>query len=184
MSDLARGGGSYQNRARFIELFGQKLSLWPDASSLRVRDVKKQSVWTHTLQEHNLQHRYAPKSAIFDHKSAKNGHFCQKLSFLATKYQCLPLISMFWVQVVSWCSRYPILRVLNSKKDVSHAIEAISQLFQGHQHHKNTIFCPKMAKECQLWPKSVFCWVWVVIWCPCCPILRCWSQRKRGVACR
>ena len=62
---LGKAGGSYQNRARFIELFLQKLSFCPDASSLRVRDAKKQVVWTHTLRKHNLQHPYAPKSAIF-----------------------------------------------------------------------------------------------------------------------
>ena len=86
---------------------------------------------------------------------SKKAFFSQELSYLATKYQLLDLISVFWVRLVSWCSRYPIVRVLYSKEGVLHAIEAISQLFQGHQHQKNTIFWPKMSKKCQFWPKSV-----------------------------
>ena len=72
---LQGGGILIKKRPRFIEFFSQKLSFWPEASSLRVRDVKKQVVWTHTSRKHNLQHPYAPKSAIFHQKSAKNGHF-------------------------------------------------------------------------------------------------------------
>ena len=77
--------------------------------------------------------------------------FCQQLSFLAKKYQFRAQISVSWVWVVSWCPRYPILRVLVSKEDVLHAIEAISQLFQGHQHQKTPIFAQKMAKKYQFW---------------------------------
>ena len=77
--------------------------------------------------------------------------FCQQLSFLAKKYQFRAQISVFWVWVVSWCPQYPILRVLDSKEDVLHAIEAISQLFQGHQHQKTPFFAQKMAKKYQFW---------------------------------
>ena len=55
----------------------------------------------------------------------KKAFFSPKLSYLATKYQLLDLISVFWVQVVSWCSGYPIVRVLYSKEGVLHAIEPI-----------------------------------------------------------
>ena len=79
------GGVLIKNRARFIEFFSQKLSFWPEASSLRVRDVKKQVVWTHTSRKHNLQHPCAPKSAIFHQKSAKNGHFLSKIVFFGQK---------------------------------------------------------------------------------------------------
>ena len=99
---LGKGGGVLiKNRARFIELFSQKLSFWPEASSLRVQDVKNQVVWTHTSREHNLPHPYAPTSAIFHHWP-KMAIFCQKLSFLAKQYQFLALIRVFWVWVVSW----------------------------------------------------------------------------------
>ena len=81
----------------------------------------------------------------------KMANFCQQMSFLAKKYQFRAQISVFWVWVVSWCPRYPILRVLDSKEDVLHAIEAISQLFQGHQHQKTPFFAQKMAKKYQFW---------------------------------
>ena len=58
------GGVLIKNRARFIEFFSQKLSFWPEASSLRVRDVKKQVVWKHTSRKHNLQHPFGNKSDI------------------------------------------------------------------------------------------------------------------------
>ena len=70
------------------------------------------------------------------------------------------------------------LRVLDSKEDVLHAIEAISQLFQGHQHQKNTIFCPKMAKKYQFLAQISVFWVWVVIWCPSWPNLRVLDSKK------
>ena len=50
--------------------------------------------------------------------------------------------------------------------------------FRATSTKKNTICCPKMAKKCQSWPKSVFCRVWVVIWCPCCPTLRVLVSKK------
>ena len=84
------GGVLIKNRARFIELFSQKLRFWHEASSLRVRDVKRQVVWTHASRTHSLLHPYAPKSAIFHHKSAKNGHFLSKIEFFGQK---LPIFS-------------------------------------------------------------------------------------------
>ena len=38
---------------------------------LRVLDAKKHAVWTHGLPKHNLQHSYAPKSAIFQQNRRK-----------------------------------------------------------------------------------------------------------------
>ena len=45
---------------------------------LRVLDVKKQVVEAYRSQKHNLQHPFAPKSAIFHEKMAKNGRFLVK----------------------------------------------------------------------------------------------------------
>ena len=58
--------------------------------------------------------------------------FCQKLYLFPIKYHFLAPIIVFCVRVVSWCSRYPFVRVLDSKEEVLHAIEAIPQLFQGY----------------------------------------------------
>ena len=75
------GGVLIKNRARFIEFVSQKLSFWPEASSLRVRDVKKQVVWTHTSRKHNLQHPSAPKSAIFIKNQPKMAIFVKNCNF-------------------------------------------------------------------------------------------------------
>ena len=77
----------------------------------------------------------------------KMATFCHKLSFLAKKYQFLAGISVFWVVVVLWCPPHPILRVLDSMEDVLHAIEDITQLFQGHQYQRNIIFCQKNLQK-------------------------------------
>ena len=66
---------------------------------------------------------------------------------MAKKCQFLAQIRVFWVRLVSWSPPYPILRVLDSEKDVLRAIEAIEQVFQGRHHQKNTIFTQK-------WPKN------------------------------
>ena len=67
--------------------------LWPQTGScrappppiLRVLDAKKHAVWTHRLSKHNLQHSYAPKSAIFEQNRRKRAIFLIKnrLFFLA-----------------------------------------------------------------------------------------------------
>ena len=82
--------------------------------------------------------------------------FCQQLSLLAKKYRFRAQNSVFWVRVVCWCPRYPILRVLDSREDVLHTIEAISQLFQGRQHQKRTIFCPEMAQKIPIFCPNQF----------------------------
>ena len=84
----------------------------------------------------------------------------------------LAQISVFWVRVFSLAHPYPILRVLDPKKDVLHAIEAIEQVFQGRHHQKNTIFHPKMAKKCQFLAQINIFWVRVVSLCPPLPVLR------------
>ena len=54
---------------------------------LRVLDAKKQIVGTHRSRKHNLQHPYAPRSAIFYEKTASNGRFLVKSwDFLALPY--------------------------------------------------------------------------------------------------
>ena len=72
---------------------GQKLSILasdrqlqsPPPPILRVLDAKKHAVWTHRLPKHNLQHSYAPKSAIFQQNRRKMAIFFIKncLFFLA-----------------------------------------------------------------------------------------------------
>ena len=87
----------------------------------------------HTHQENTIYSiRLHQNLPFFIKNQPKMAIFCQKWYFLAKKYHFLALISVFCVRVVSWCSRYPIVRVLDSKEEVLHAIEAISQLFQGH----------------------------------------------------
>ena len=51
------------------------------------------------------------------------------------KSQFVAQISFFWVRVVSLCAPCLCLRVLDTKKDVLHTIEAIEQVFQGRNHH-------------------------------------------------
>ena len=67
---------------------GQKLSILasnrqlqspPPPPNLRVLDAKKHAVWTQRLPEHNLQHSYAPKSAIFQQNRQKIAIFYQNL---------------------------------------------------------------------------------------------------------
>ena len=48
------------------------LSIW------RSLDTKKQVLEAYILREHNLQHAYAPKCAIFNEKKATNGFFLAK----------------------------------------------------------------------------------------------------------
>ena len=151
--------------------------------------MKKQVVWTHTSRKHNLQHPCAPKSV--DKIWPKMAIFCQQLSFLAKKYQLRAQISVFWVWVVSWCPRYPILRVLDSKEDVLHAIEAISQLFPATSPENGEksqfsarnkaaprnghFFCPKLAN---FRPKTVFCGLGWPVQGPLTLFRRCWTQKK------
>ena len=115
---------------------------------------------------------------LFIKNRPKMATFWQKLGFLAKKYQFLAGISVFWVVVVLWCPPHPILRVLDSKKDVLHAIEDITQLFQGHQHQRNIIFCPKMDKKCQFWAPITVFWDRVVSWCSPYPIWRVLDSKK------
>ena len=49
---------------------------------LRVLDAKRHAVWTHRLPKHNLQHSYAPKSAIFQQNRRKIAIFLSNF-FLA-----------------------------------------------------------------------------------------------------
>ena len=66
---------------------GQKLSILasdrqlqsPPPPILRVLDAKKHTVWTHRLPKHNLQHSYAPKSAIFQQNRRKIAIFLSKI---------------------------------------------------------------------------------------------------------
>ena len=83
------------------------------------------------------------KPTIFRPKMAKKGQF-------------LPQISVFWPRVVSSCTPYPILRMLDSKIDVLHAIEPIEQVFQGRHHHKKPFFAQKWPKNANFYTKSVF----------------------------
>ena len=85
-----------------------------------------------------------PLHTCFRGATTKKNIFRRKM---AKKCQFLAQIRVFWVRLVSWSPPYPILRVLDSEKDVLHAIEAIEQVFQGRHHQKNTIFRPKMAKK-------------------------------------
>ena len=80
--------------------------------------------------------------------------------------------------MVNSCPCYPILRVLNSKKDVFHAIEAIAHVFQGRHHQKKNIFRPKMAKKCQFLAQIRVFWVRLVNWSPSYPILRVLDSEK------
>ena len=64
---------------------GQKLSILASDRQLqspppilRVLDAKKHAVWTHRLPKHNLQHFYAPKSAIFQQNRRKIAIFLSK----------------------------------------------------------------------------------------------------------
>ena len=101
------------------------------------------------------------------------GRHREKTPFFAGKWQkkCQfwAQIRVFWVRLVSWSPPYPILRVLDSEKDVLRAIE---QVFQGRHHQKNTIFHPKMAKKCQFLAQISIFWVRVVSLCPPLPIFR------------
>ena len=53
----------------------------PAPPILRVLDAKKHAVWTHRLPKHNLQHSYAPKSAIFQQNRRKIAIFLSKFFF-------------------------------------------------------------------------------------------------------
>ena len=53
---------------------------------LRVLHAKRKIVGTHRSRKHNLQHPYAPKSAIFHEKTANNG----RLSFKSWDFWALP----------------------------------------------------------------------------------------------
>ena len=175
---LCKGGGFLSGIGQdSLSVFSQKMSFWPEASSLRVRDVQRQVVWTHTSRQHTLQHPYAPKSAIFHQSSATNGHVLSKLSFLAKGYQFGAQISVYWVWVVRWCPRYPILRALDSKEDVLHAIEAISHLFQGNRHQKKKFLAQKMAKDTDFGPKTVLPETGWSILAPRTLFSGCWTQK-------
>ena len=55
-----------------IEYFGLRQAVAePPPPILRVLDAKKHAVWTHRFPKHNLQHSYAPKSAIFQQNRRK-----------------------------------------------------------------------------------------------------------------
>ena len=55
-----------------IEYFGLRQAVAePPPAILRVLDAKKHAVWTHRFPKHNLQHSYAPKSAIFQQNRRK-----------------------------------------------------------------------------------------------------------------
>ena len=55
-----------------IEYFGLRQAVAaPPPPILRVLDARKLAVWTRRLPEHNLQHSYAPKSAIFQQNRRK-----------------------------------------------------------------------------------------------------------------
>ena len=53
----------------------------PAPPILRVLDAKKHAVWTHRLPKHNLQHSYAPKSAIFQQNRRKIAIFLSNFFF-------------------------------------------------------------------------------------------------------
>ena len=92
----------------------------------------------------------------------KNPIFCQKM---AKNCQFLAQISVLRVHMVSLYPLSSMLRVLDSKKYVAHAIEPISQVFQCRHHQKNTIFRPKMAKKCQFLAQISVFWVRLVGLC-------------------
>ena len=115
----------------FLDLGGQLVPLLPYFEGA---ELKKKCVSCHCSHCTRVSGAPPPKKNIFRRKMAK-------------KCQFLAQIRVFWVRLVSWSPPYPILRVLDPKKDVLHAIEAIEQVFQGRHHQKNTIFRPKMAKK-------------------------------------
>ena len=115
----------------FLDLGGQLVPLLPYFEGA---EPKRKCVPCHCSHCTRVSGAPPPKKNIFRRKMAK-------------KCQFLAQIRVFWVRLVSRSPPYPILRVLDSEKDVLHAIEAIEQVFQGRHHQKNTIFRPKMAKK-------------------------------------
>ena len=82
----------HQNLLFFMEklpkwpFLGQRLSILASDRQLqsphpilRVLDAKEHAVWTHRLPKHNLQHSYAPKSAIFQQNRRKIAIFLSKI---------------------------------------------------------------------------------------------------------
>ena len=104
-----------------------------------------------------------PLHTCFGGANTKKKHFSPENG---KKMPIFSQIRVFWVRLVSWSPPYPILRVLDSEKDVPRGIEAIEQVFQGRHHQKNIIFHPKMAKKCQFLAQISFFWVRVVSLCP------------------
>ena len=106
----------------FLGLGGQLVPLLPYFEGA---ELKKKRVSCHCSHCTRVSGAPPPKKNIFRRKMAK-------------KCQFLAQIRVFWVRLVSWSPPYPILRVLDSEKDVLRAIEAIEQVFQGCHHQKNT----------------------------------------------
>ena len=64
-----------------IEYFGLRQAVAEPPIS-RVLDAEKHALWTHRLPKHNLQHSYAPKSAILQQNRRKLPFFFKKCLFL------------------------------------------------------------------------------------------------------
>ena len=110
-----------------------------------------------------------PLHTCFRAATTKKHHFSPENG---QKMPIFSQIRVFRLRLVSRSPPYPILRVLDSEKDVLRAIEAIELVFQGRQHQKNTNFDPKMAKKCQFLAQISIFWVRVVSLCPPLPVLR------------
>ena len=85
-----------------------------------------------------------PFHNCFRATSKRNHHF---LPQEGQKSQFWPKSVFPLVWVVIWCPCRPISRALVSKEEVSHAVEAIGQVFQGRQDLKKVFFRPKVPKN-------------------------------------
>ena len=103
-----------------------------------------------------------PFNKWFRAATMKKHHFHGKM---ANKCQFWAQIRVLWVWVVSSCPCYPILRVLNSKKDVFHAIEAIAHVFQG-RHNQKKHFSPENGQKSKFLAPIRVVWVRLVSWPP------------------
>ena len=124
-----------QNLAQISVFWVWVVSLCPPIPYFEGAGLKKRCVACHGSHLPSVSGPPPRKNTIFRGKMAT-----KKCQFWAQ-------IRVFWVWVVNSCPCYPILRVLNSKKDVLHAIEAIAHVFQGRHHEKKTFFAGK-------WPKN------------------------------
>ena len=115
-----------------------------------------------------------PLHTCFRGATTKKNIFHRKM---AKKCQFLAQIRVLWVRLVSWSPPYPILRVLDSEKDVLRAIEDIEQVFQG-RHHQKKHFSPENGQKNQFLAQISILWVRLVSWSPPYPLLRLLDSEK------